>query len=174
MSAATSFVPGVTIDLAGFQPNIVSVRGVPANHTPLTVDGNPIASAATSGPDKVANTADGVVGRSDRTINWGASVDRPRFSTKLKGNYTDPRRPTAVIGGNVPAGADTYLKSRLQIDVNVEWRFSRRLGADATVCNRTNRSNGTEADAPNPPADARTRQIDLFDAADTSGRKGSF
>lgn len=119
-------------------------------------------------------TAADFSGSTDRTINWGASVDRPRFSTKVNGNYTDPRRRTAVIGANVPAGTDTYLKSRLQIDVNVEWRFSRRLGADATVRNLTNRLNGTEAAAPNTPASARTGQIDPFSAADTSGRRGSF
>ena len=120
-----------------------------------------------------ATTAD-FSGFTDRTINWGVSLDRPRFSTKLNWNYTGPRRQTAVVGANVPAGTYTYLKSRLQIDVNVEWRLSRRLGVYATVRNLTNMSNVTEAYAPNTPAYARTRQIDLFGAAYTFGLKGSF
>jgi len=49
VGAFLKFIPGVVVDMAGFQPNTVSVRGVPANNTPLTVDGQPIASAATSG-----------------------------------------------------------------------------------------------------------------------------
>jgi len=120
-----------------------------------------------------ATTAD-FSGFTDRTINWGVSLDRPRLSTKLNWNYTGPRRQTAVVGANVPAGTYTYLKSRLQIDVNVEWRLSRRLGVYATVRNLTNMSNVTEAYAPNTPAYARTRQIDLFGAAYTFGIKGSF
>ncbi|MEY4815829.1 MAG: hypothetical protein RLZZ162_2902, partial [Verrucomicrobiota bacterium] len=120
-----------------------------------------------------ATTAD-FSGFTDRTINWGVSLDRPRFSTKLNWNYTGPRRQNAVVGANVPAGTYTYLKSRLQIDVNVEWRLSRRLGVYATVRNLTNMSNVTEAYAPNTPAYARTRQIDLFGAAYTFGLKGSF
>lgn len=120
-----------------------------------------------------ATTAD-FSGFTDRTINWGVSLDRPRLSTKLNWNYTGPRRQTAVAGANVPAGTYTYLKSRLQIDVSVEWRFSRRLGAYATVRNLTNMSNVAEAYAPNTPAYARTRQIDLFGAAYTFGLKGSF
>ena len=113
-------------------------------------------------------------GFTDRTINWGLSLDRPRFSTKLNWDYTGPRRQTAVVGANVPAGTYTYLKSRLQIDVSVEWRFSRRLAAYATVRNLTNMSNVTESYAPNTPADARTRQIDLCGAASTFGLKGTF
>ena len=120
-----------------------------------------------------ATTAD-FSGFTDRTINWGLSLDRPRFSTKLNWNYTGPRRQTAVAGANVPAGTYTYLKSRLQIDVSVEWRFSRRLGAYATVRNLTNMSNVAEAYATTTPAYARTRQIDLFGAAYTLGLKGSF
>jgi len=120
-----------------------------------------------------ATTAD-FSGFTDRTINWGVSLDRPRFSTKLNWNYTGPRRQNAVVGANVPAGTYTYLKSRLQIDVHVEWRLSRRFGVYATVRNLTNMSNVTEAYAPHTPAYARTRQIDLFGAAYTFGLKGSF
>jgi hypothetical protein len=67
-----------------------------------------------------------------------------------------------------------YLKSRLQVDVNVEWRFSRRLAAYTTVRNLTNMSNVTESFAANTPTYARTRQIDLFGAAYTFGVTGSF
>lgn len=142
-----------------FLPNWARGVGVFFNGTEMQLSG--------------ATTAD-FSGFTDRTINWGVSLDRPRFSTKLNWNYTGPRRQTAVTGANVPAGTYTYLKSRLQIDVNLEWRFSRRLGAYATVRNLTNMSNVTESYAPNTPAYARTRQIDLFGAAYTFGIKGSF
>jgi hypothetical protein len=66
------------------------------------------------------------------------------------------------------------LKSRLQIDVNIELRLSRRIAAYATVRNLTNMSNVTENYAPGTPAYARTKQIDLFGAAYTFGLKGSF
>jgi TonB-dependent receptor len=120
-----------------------------------------------------ATTAD-FSGFTDRTINWGVNLDRPRFSTKLNWNYTGRRRLAAVTGANVPAGTYQYLKSRLQLDVNAEFRLTRRLAAYATVRNLTNMSNVTENYAPNTPAYARTRQIDLFGAAYTFGLKGSF
>ena len=113
-------------------------------------------------------------GFTDRTVNWGVSFDQPRFSTKLNWNYTGCRRLTAVTGANVPAGTYQYLKSRRQIDVNVEFRLSRRIAAYATVRNLTNMSNVTENYAPGTPAYARTKQIDLFGAAYTLGVKGSF
>ena len=142
-----------------FLPNWARGVGVFFNGTEMQLSG--------------ATTAD-FSGFTDRTINWGLSLDRPRFSTKLNWNYTGPRRQNAVVGANVPAGTYTYLKSRLQIDVNVEWRLSRRLGVYATVRNLTNMSNVTEAYAPNTPVYARTRQIDLFGAAYTFGLKGTF
>ena len=142
-----------------FLPNWARGVGVFFNGTEMQLSG--------------ATTAD-FSGFTDRTINWGVSLDRPRFSTKFNWNYTGPRRQTAIAGANVPAGTYTYLKSRLQIDVNVEWRISRRLGVYATVRNLTNMSNVTEAYAPHTPAYARTRQIDLFGAAYTFGLKGSF
>ena len=142
-----------------FLPNWARGVGVFFNGTEMQLNG--------------ATTAD-FSGFTDRTINWGVSLDRPRLSTKLNWNYTGPRRQTAVAGANVPAGTYSYLKSQLQVDVSVEWRFSRRLGAYATVRNLTNMSNVAEAYATNTPAYARTRQIDLFGAAYTFGLKGSF
>ncbi len=39
------FLPGVTIDYTGADARTVSVRGVAANYTAITLDGNPVASA---------------------------------------------------------------------------------------------------------------------------------
>lgn len=41
------FLPGVTVTYSGNVPNAVSVRGVPAEHTPFTIDGNPSVSPGT-------------------------------------------------------------------------------------------------------------------------------
>ena len=42
------FLPGVTIDYVSPDARTISVRGVAANYTPITIDGNPMASANSS------------------------------------------------------------------------------------------------------------------------------
>ena len=46
------FLPGVTVTYSGNVPNAVSVRGVPAENTPFTIDGNPSVSP---GADRTFN-----------------------------------------------------------------------------------------------------------------------
>ena len=43
------FVPGVTVNYSSFDARTISVRGLPSNTTPVMVDGNRMASAASSG-----------------------------------------------------------------------------------------------------------------------------
>lgn len=43
------FVPGVTVNYSSFDARTISVRGMPSHTTPILVDGNPFASAASSG-----------------------------------------------------------------------------------------------------------------------------
>jgi TonB-dependent receptor len=47
------FLPGVTIDYVSPDARTVSVRGVAANYTSLTLNGNPIASASSGGESRV-------------------------------------------------------------------------------------------------------------------------
>ena len=75
-----------------FLPNWARGVGVFFNGTEMQLNG--------------ATTAD-FSGFTDRTINWGVSLDRPRLSTKLNWNYTGPRRQTASAAANVPAGTYT-------------------------------------------------------------------
>lgn len=42
------FLPGITIDQIGSEPSTVSVRGLPPDSTPITIDGNAVASAVNS------------------------------------------------------------------------------------------------------------------------------
>jgi outer membrane receptor for ferrienterochelin and colicin len=43
------FVPGVTVNYSSFDARTISIRGLPSNTTPVTVDGNRMSSAASSG-----------------------------------------------------------------------------------------------------------------------------
>src|SRR5690606_3950235 len=42
------YVPGVNVDYNAADARTISVRGLPANNTPVTIDGFPVASAASS------------------------------------------------------------------------------------------------------------------------------
>ncbi len=46
------FLPGVTVDYAGGGARSISVGGVPPSNTPVTIDGNLLASAASSSPTR--------------------------------------------------------------------------------------------------------------------------
>jgi len=113
-------------------------------------------------------------GFTDRTINWGVSYTRPRFSGKLNWNYTGRRRNGPVTGALVPPGVYNYTVQRLQLDVSLEWRLRRGLSLYFTARNLTNTPLKTEVYTDNTPEYARLRQIDRFGSAWTMGLKGTF
>jgi len=47
------FLPGVSVDYVGPDVRSISLRGLPSNYTPVTVDGNRIASASSSNASRV-------------------------------------------------------------------------------------------------------------------------
>ncbi|MES2693852.1 MAG: carboxypeptidase regulatory-like domain-containing protein, partial [Verrucomicrobiota bacterium] len=99
------FVPGVTVNYSSFDARTISVRGMPSHTTPILVDGNPFASAASSGatrdvevgglmmnnisrvevsktptPDSPANSMGGTI----NVVNKGAfDRSRPLFTYRL-------------------------------------------------------------------------------------------
>ena len=113
-------------------------------------------------------------GFTDRTVNWGVSFSRPRFSAKLNWNLTGRRRNTPLTGVNVPPGVYSYTAERVQLDVSLEWRMHRRMSVYLTARNVANTPLKTEFYNDITPEYARLRQIDRFGAAYTFGMKGTF
>lgn len=73
------------------------------------------------------------------SINWGLSISRPRFNLKLTWNYRGRQRLEQITGTGVPPGTYTYNPQYLTLNVNAEYRFSRRLAAFTVIRNIENR-----------------------------------
>ncbi len=75
------FLPGVTIDYVSPDARTISVRGVAANYTPITIDGNPMASANSSNAGRTQeleqvslNNASRIEVSKSRTPDQGANA----------------------------------------------------------------------------------------------------
>jgi hypothetical protein len=77
-------------------------------------------------------------GFTPQTINWGLSVSRPRYVVKLTWNYRGQQRLGAVTGTGVPPGTYTFNPAYLTLNVNGEYRLSRRVGLFAVIRNISN------------------------------------
>lgn len=108
-----------------------------------------------------------------RSQNWGISLDRPKLSVRLNWNYRGRQRQGAV-GGVAEPGTFTYMHPRLTLDVEAEYRFSKRLGLFLGGRNITGEPFILERYAPNTPAYARRYQRDDYGIALSAGLKGTF
>ncbi len=119
------FMPGVTVNYSSFDARTISVRGMPSDTTPILVDGNPVASAASSGatrdvevgglmmnnisrvevsktptPDSPANSMGGTV----NVVNKGAfDRTRPLFTYRLSAIMNSNWLSFAEYPGGQPA-----------------------------------------------------------------------
>ena len=108
-----------------------------------------------------------------RSQNWGISLDRPKFSVRLNWNYRGRQRQSAV-GGAAEPGTYVYANPRLTMDVDGEYRFSKRLGLFLGARNITGEPFVLERYGPNTPPYARRYQRDDYGIAISAGLKGSF
>ena len=120
-----------------------------------------------------ASTAD-FSGFIRKTINWGISLSRPRYTVKLNWNYRGRQRLGSVTGVNVPAGSYQFKSPRLSLDLNAEVRVTKHIAVFANLRNLTDAPWVTEVYGPSTPAYARSTGWDLFGAQGIFGVKGSF
>jgi len=108
-----------------------------------------------------------------RSMNWGVSLDRPRYNVRLNWNLRGRQRQAAIAGGAEP-GTFAYTNPRLTLDAEGEYRITRAIGIFAGVRNVTGRPFVVERYGPNTPAYARRYQRDDYGVAISVGLKGSF
>lgn len=89
------FLPGVTIDYVSPDARTISVRGVAPNYTSLTLNGNPIASASSSGESRVVELE-------QISLNNSARIE----VTKSR----SPEQPASALGGSVNLIARTAFE----------------------------------------------------------------
>jgi TonB-dependent receptor len=107
----------------------------------------------------------------DRTANWGVSYENRRASLRLRWNYNGERRRSP---STPPADAYSYRRSRLMLDVNAEYRFSRRIGLFTNIRNITNEGHRNGTWNSTTPAYARDDFQEEFGVNFSAGVKGSF
>lgn len=119
------------------------------------------------------STAD-FTGFTRETINWGFSLNRPRYNVKLNWNYRGIQRLGAVTGAGIPEGTYTYNAPFLTLNVNAEYRISRRFGAYLTIRNIANTAQVTEIYAKDTPKYARVDNYQNLGSQISLGFKGEF
>lgn len=109
-----------------------------------------------------------------KTGSAGLSLSRPRYSVKFNWNYRSRIRQAAVNGRGIEPGTFNYDGSRLYLDINGEYYFSRRFGLFASFRNVNNVLDQSYVYGPNTPEYARFTGRDDYSAAWTFGMKGTF
>jgi iron complex outermembrane recepter protein len=122
----------------------------------------------------VGNATANFSGFTRESVNWGLSFTRPRYSVKLTWNYRGRQRLGAVTGAGVPEGTYTYMPEYLTLNVNAEYRFSRRVAAYAVIRNIANKPLITEIYGPGTPRHARISNYQNLGSQISVGLKGEF
>ncbi len=106
------------------------------------------------------------------TANWGFDFNKDRFSAKIKWNYRgEQRRGQQNAFG--PNGREFYT-SRVNLDVNFEYRYSKRLTFFANARNLLNEPQTLVRYGDNTPDYARFYQQEEFGVQTSVGVKGTW
>jgi outer membrane receptor protein involved in Fe transport len=109
-----------------------------------------------------------------RTLNWGVSISRPKFTVMLKWTRRSDQRLSLRTGRGVPEDDYQWLKGSLKLDVNAEYRLRKNLSVFLNARNVTNEPYVLEYHAPSTVDYARQYNIQEFGVQFTLGIKGSF
>ncbi len=105
--------------------------------------------------------------------NWGLSLDRPKFNVRLNWNSRG-RQNRALIGGVAEPGTREYVRARLSLDVEAEYRIMRHLGLFVGARNVTREPEIVQRYGPSTPGYARTYQRSDYGTTIAAGVKGTF
>ena len=108
------------------------------------------------------------------STNWGVSLSRPRYNLKLTWNYRGRQRLGALTGAGVPADAYVYNPEYLTLNLNGEFRFSRRLTFYSVIRNIGNKPLIEERYGAITPTYARVSNYQNLGAQISLGLKGEF
>ena len=138
-------------------PGIWSNLSVFANATKLNLDGNKDADWR---------------GFIEESANWGVSWSGQKFGAKVKWNYRGEqfRSPQSAYG----TGGAEYYGDRLYLDLNFDYKFSKRLTVFLNARNVTNEPQVIQRYGDDTPAYARDYQLEEFAVQYAIGIKGTF
>ncbi len=73
------------------------------------------------------------IGYVQKTINFGCSSDRARFTGRVAVNLRGRERLAPFVGAEAEPGTDQYKNPRDYIDVSAEYRFTRQIALFASA-----------------------------------------
>lgn len=121
------------------------------------------------------DTSGSFTGYTPRTANWGVSLSREKFSVRMNWNYSGRKRLGPVAAGRgIEPGTFNWSSKRLVIDLNGEFKLTRRLTFFAAASNLHDDPIDFEVHGPSTPDEAQFRQRQNFGALWTLGIKGTF
>jgi iron complex outermembrane recepter protein len=109
-----------------------------------------------------------------RTYNWGVSLSRPAYVLRANWNYQGRRRLEAITGRSLEEGTFNWRQRRLNLDVQGEYKLTRRFTLFANLRNVGVATEDFERTGPSTPAHAQFRERQDFGASWTLGLKGTF
>ena len=111
-------------------------------------------------------------------MNWGVSLNRPKWNLRINENYRGIQRRGIVAStatNGIEPGTYNYRPKRLYIDVTGEYYLRRSLGLFFAMRNIGGATEDTKIYGPNTPAYAKFRQRDDYGGSLwTAGIKGTF
>jgi iron complex outermembrane recepter protein len=109
-----------------------------------------------------------------RSYNWGTSLTREKFNIRLNWNYRGLSRGDPVTGRSIESGTFNWTSKLLFMDVQGEYRLTKRLAVFAAFRNIGDQTNDTKIYGPDTPEVARFRQRTTYGSLWSFGVKGSF
>jgi hypothetical protein len=109
-----------------------------------------------------------------RSGSWGVSLTRPQYSVRANWNYRGERRGALTSGASIGPDTYTWIPSRVTLDAQAEWVFSRRLAVFGSLRNLTNVTDDQLIYGPQTPGPARFRNRIDYGSLWTFGVRGTF
>lgn len=110
-----------------------------------------------------------------RTLSWGLSLTRERYSLRANWNYRSLQRRAAIAAGNsIEPGTFTWWSKRLYLDLNGEYTLWKRVALFVSIRNFGDAPDDIKVYGPSTPAVARFRQRIEYGSLWSFGVKGSF
>jgi iron complex outermembrane receptor protein len=123
-----------------------------------------------SGPN-----AEDLTGFSHQNINWGISFVRPRLLAKVNVSMSgDVKLARVAPSVSVPVDTFRYIAPQTLVDVSLEYRFSRKLSAFASVRNALQDDKRTNIASATTPSYASSSVVQRTGSLVTIGLKGQF
>ena len=112
-----------------------------------------------------------------RTLNWGISLNRPRYSIMLKWINTAEQRRTVYASteeNRILPGTYQYLAGSTKLDITAELRLTKNVSFYGAARNVTNKPYVMKRYAPETPEYARTYYVQDYGAQFILGVKAVF